>query len=423
MRKLALALLALGALGAEAAVTVTVTQVRQRFPWNGCVDVDYVIAGYPASGAGSEPSDYTLGLCFKATIDGVERVIVPTNFVSHAVCDLPTGVGTNRATWNAIADGWRFKADDLSAAATLTYAPVTEDEADVMIVDISGGPSAAHYPVRLVKGFTNRLSAFNIRPYKTTRLVFRKVRKGDYWVGHCNTETTAVGASVSNRHCVRLTKDYYLALFETTIAQAKLLIGPNATYWYAASTDKFELLPIRQISITPSHEVTAATGIVNLNDKARLHGSPVVGFGLPTEAQWEIACRAGVATRCMWGDNWNETAAHAYANCYGIAGLVEVGRYAPNDWGFYDMIGNVSEFTGDHGKSSGTYDLGGAAGTAEDPVVNPSGDDTKDWYYTRGGYASSPSWQDFAPGYRQFACCYANGVSTVGFRLCRVVGE
>ena len=142
MRKLALALLALGALGAEAAVTVTVTQVRQRFPWNGCVDVDYVIAGYPASGAGSEPSDYTLGLCFKATIDGVERVIVPTNFVSHAVCDLPTGVGTNRATWNAIADGWRFKADDLSAAATLTYAPVTEDEADVMIVDISGGPSA-----------------------------------------------------------------------------------------------------------------------------------------------------------------------------------------------------------------------------------------------------------------------------------------
>ena len=417
-------LLALCALGAEAAVTVTVMQVRQRFPWNGCVDVDYTIDGYPASGAGSDPSDYVLSLRFMATLDGVVKTIVPTNFASHAACDLPTAAGANRATWNAAADGWTFQAGDLTASAELRYAPVTEASADVMIVDISGGPLAPKYPVRLVKGCLDRLAEFNIRPYKSERLVFRKVRKGDFWVGWCNTETTTIGTSNNQRHCVRLTKDYYLALFETTIAQARCLIGADATKWYAGyGLEVQDQFPIRRLAIQNGAAMTAHTGIQNLNVKTSRHGVAMTGFGLPTEAQWEVACRAGVTTTCMWGDSFgNGSQAHAYGNAYGASRIVEVGLYAPNAWGFYDMIGNVAEFTCDRG-NTGSYDFGGAAGTAEDPVVDPSANDGSNYSYIRGGYWSDTSWITFTPGYRASAVSYADGSGTTGFRLCRTVAE
>jgi sulfatase modifying factor 1 len=71
-------------------------------------------------------------------------------------------------------------------------------------------------------------------------------------------------------------------------------------------------------------------------------------FALPTEAQWEYACRAGTTTAYSWGNNITPQ----FAN-YGESGLsktVEVGSYSANPWGFFDMHGNVWEWTADwHG--------------------------------------------------------------------------
>ena len=67
-----------------------------------------------------------------------------------------------------------------------------------------------------------------------------------------------------------------------------------------------------------------------------------LGLQLPTEAQWEYACRAGTTTAYSWGDNIIPQ--HANYNESGINKTVEVGSYKPNPWGFFDMHGNVWEW-------------------------------------------------------------------------------
>ncbi len=76
-------------------------------------------------------------------------------------------------------------------------------------------------------------------------------------------------------------------------------------------------------------------------------------FRLPTEAEWERACRAGTTTRYYWGDEWDVDKAHVRDSAlerkrittHGPFRPVEVGLFEPNPWGLYDMIGNVAEWT------------------------------------------------------------------------------
>ena len=137
------------------------------------------------------------------------------------------------------------------------------------------------------------------------------------------------------------------------------------------------------------------------------------GYRLPTEAEWEYACRAGSNTRYSFGANPQDLDQHAwYAGNAGKKTHV-VGRRQPNAWGLFDMHGNVTEWCNDF------FD---AAYYQQSPRRNPRGPATGDQNVLRGGHwgASEESCTAACrfgdePGFAD--ACFAR--DAIGFRCVR----
>jgi formylglycine-generating enzyme required for sulfatase activity len=88
-------------------------------------------------------------------------------------------------------------------------------------------------------------------------------------------------------------------------------------------------------------------------------------YVLPTESEWEYACRAGTTTTYSWGNDINSS--NANYDQSGIGQTRDVGQYAANPWGFFDMHGNVFEWTADW------YLAAYPTGSVTDPVGPATG--------------------------------------------------
>jgi len=99
-------------------------------------------------------------------------------------------------------------------------------------------------------------------------------------------------------------------------------------------------------------------------------------FRMPTEAEWEYACRAGTMTRYFWGDDPNNSEFNGYAWCITNSQSIthRVGLKLPNPWGLYDIAGNVFEWCQD---SFGPY--------PSNAVVDPTGPQSGTNRVARGG--------------------------------------
>jgi formylglycine-generating enzyme required for sulfatase activity len=108
-------------------------------------------------------------------------------------------------------------------------------------------------------------------------------------------------------------------------------------------------------------------------------------YRLPTEAEWEYACRSGTATAYSWGEKISTD----HANCYdtNIRKPTEVGQYPSNPWGLYDMHGNVYEWCDDGYRSYDTSEALDPTG----PRITGSlrGARGGSWYETAGGLRSA----------------------------------
>jgi formylglycine-generating enzyme required for sulfatase activity len=159
---------------------------------------------------------------------------------------------------------------------------------------------------------------------------------------------------------VVLTRQFYLGTTEVTQAQWRSVMRDNPSQFQDAPD-----LPVERVSWNDCQEFLA-----------RLNRLDLGTFRLPTEAEWEYACRAGTRTRYFWGDSDDPAALDAHAWHGGNAGhrTHPVRRKKPNAWGFYDLCGNVGEWCNDR---FGPY--------PDHPVTDPRGPLVGEGRVIRGG--------------------------------------
>lgn len=161
------------------------------------------------------------------------------------------------------------------------------------------------------------------------------------------------------QHEVTLTKPFYMGKYEVTQEQWEAVMGSNP------SNTKGAKLPVTGVSWENCQEF-----IRKLN--AKTDG----GYRLPTEAEWEYACRAGTNTAYSFGDSFTENDANINSS-----GPKVVGSYKPNAFGLYDMHGNVWEWCEDW--------YGGYPASRKDlSFLQTITEWCKDWY---GGYPAGPA--------------------------------
>jgi formylglycine-generating enzyme required for sulfatase activity len=142
-------------------------------------------------------------------------------------------------------------------------------------------------------------------------------------------------------------KPFYIGKYEVTQLEYREVMGKNPSYFKGPN------LPVETVSwfdaieyciklslrhnLTPAYKITG-----NVNNRAIYWDKNANGYRLPTEEEWEYACRAGTTTPFNTGRNISRSRANYFGR-----GTVNVGIYLPNIWGLYDMHGNVAEWCWD----------------------------------------------------------------------------
>ncbi|MEC8013259.1 MAG: SUMF1/EgtB/PvdO family nonheme iron enzyme, partial [Verrucomicrobiota bacterium] len=132
----------------------------------------------------------------------------------------------------------------------------------------------------------------------------------------------------NNAHPVILTKGFYLGKYEVTQEQYEMVIGDNPSKFKGAKQ------PVESVNWNNAMAFCEA-----LSKKERFPSG--LKFTLPSEAQWEYACRAGTRTLFSWGQKITPKLANYDESV--LKKTQQVGSYQPNPWGFFDMHGNVQE--------------------------------------------------------------------------------
>ena len=360
---------------AKADVKVTSIEVKPRYPWNGLVDIVYSISS-DEKDINGQP--FELRVEFEGYDAVLDKKIPMKTMTGDGAEGAPVYSGTHTAIWNAAKD---YPTINSSAFQVKIHASVPL----YMVVDLSGGPNAEKYPVR----YTGEAPDLTDDTCRTTELWLRRIPAGKFLMGSPEDEPGRQSEEIL--HEVTITHTYYIGIFELTGAQHELIqSGSSITYGlktYPASS--LEYTSIRGDYSDANkigwpqwgHNVTSGSLMGKLNKRTNLT------FDLPTEAEWEYACRAGTTTALNSGDdvsvlygsddNMNKVGRYKYNTNDDKGGSysTKVGSYMPNKWGIYDMHGNVWEWCLDR---YGAYDV--------DSNIDPQGANTTgNIHILRGG--------------------------------------
>ena len=372
--------------------TIVGVTAHQRYPWNGKVDISYTVTGNIAE----EAKQRAVFTSLKVT--AINIVANTTNTATQLSGDLSLEEGTHAIVWDMDAEGLPlpFKSSNVVFKVSCETTP-----ANYCVVDLSGGANASFYPVTYLAEPPS--GGFNVDEYKTTKLVLRRIEAGTFIMGAFQREES---------HRVTLTKPFFCGIFEVTQRQYELVTGENpctATNWRGFG----DSYPVHDVSYRQirgssngakwpsSSEVDTSSFMGKFRDKTGLV------FDLPTEAQWEYACRAGTTMIYFYG---GVSANGSYMWCNGNADGTShpVGTKTANPWGLYDMYGNVWEWCLDW------YDTTLAYGT------DPQGPSSGGYRVIRGGsWGSSEGYCNSADRFRDIPSSTLLDVIDRGFRLVR----
>ncbi len=348
----------------DAAITISNVVCQQQYPWNGKVNIEYEVYGGPedtniwVSATGHDKASVKEFSINALTGDGI---------------DGPIKSGRHHMIWDAFKDYPILKVENFSITLQGVNSP------RYMVVDLLSG-AITYRGTEPSGGWSDE--------YKTTKMVLRFIQPGTFVMGSPTNEIgrNFNGASMKDsegQHNVTISKPFYIGVFEVTQKQFELITGSNPSSFLG------ELRPVEYIKYFLIRGTNKGAHWPDNNDVDEnsffgiLRDKTKKGFDLPTEAQWEYACRAGSTT--AWNNGTIITNAVSDGNLsklgrYGNNGGLDqehavVGSYAPNAWGLYDMHGNIYEWCLDWYE----VDLG------NESVIDPKGPSTGDLKVARGG--------------------------------------
>ena len=391
-----------------AEVTVTKVSVKPRWPWNGLVDITYSIECDEVDEKGN-PKDVYLDF---SGYDNVRNMKIPMKTLTGAGASAPVKHGgPYTVTWDAFKD-----APGVISSAFEVKIHALAVLGIYMVVNLETGS------VR----YTAEEPDLSNNTCRTTELWLRQIMPSKFSMGSPNNELGRRSDEI--QHPVTLTRMFYIGVFQCTQKQWQIVMGSNP------STNKGDTRPVENVSYnmirgssvtagagwpTYGHVVDASSFLGKLQEKTGRF------FDLPTEAEWECACRAGTTTALNSDKNLTngescpnmaEVGRYAYNRSDGKGGYsqhTKVGSYLSNAWGLYDMHGNVLEWCLDW--------FGGYPTTA---VTDPTGPASGECRVMRGGCYC------YGAYLCRSACRYwggyptasdsgsANGYGPVGFRVC-----
>jgi hypothetical protein len=350
-RNVALALFA-ACLALDAAADVpSVSQVtvRQRWPWSRLVDINYVLACDPAQRVdvavsgfnGSVPLNLPVGAFagdLYGVAEGARRIVFDPTKTAYTNSEVMTQF---RVSLTPVFSPLYLIVDltkSLGAEGQLTYV-YEEDLASGAYGAVETNFVPAGVEAIIWTGVTNDVT------YMTDKLVLRRVPAGTFLKG--GTTATPVPS------------DYYIGIFELTQRQRYHITGTYNSSAYYTGSDR-DVHPEVRISYNAIRGSTNDTPSVNWPYTGTLvTESSIVGrlrtrtgldFDIPTDTQWEYACRAGTTTKYNNGSNADaamDELGWYSGNVPSTTQTYPVGQLKPNAWGLYDMHGGAEELCRD----------------------------------------------------------------------------